>query len=167
MAFYPNTFSVCLREIPVLAHPRIIMLEKIQAQIPLCDRHKGHFRWRKILIWATLFVPFVLGIVALVIAIQRPGQWAGSGTLHSVAAGVFLGSGVFLGFWPTIAIFIIRRGIHVVRHDNFRVTFSGVSWEFIEAYHRWLEKSKVPSQTETSLPPGHATDPDDRIKPSS
>src|SRR6185437_12671639 len=69
-------YVLILAHVLIYAIVAIIMTKKATINAPLCDRHKGHWFYRNLLIWGCFFLFGSVGVAGLVLAGNLPNRQA-------------------------------------------------------------------------------------------
>jgi hypothetical protein len=105
----------------------LIVRKSQYAEVPMCDRHHGHWFWRYVLVFTTL-VGAVAGVVGLIVLIENLPPGADT-TIVFV-----LGIPAVLLAWFTLALVAGLTAIRPLKISQGGMKLTGVCQEFVSAY---------------------------------
>jgi hypothetical protein len=121
----------------------LALRKKRTTWVPLCEKHKGHWRRRQLFIWGSL-----AGIVAVVVLsgvlVSQLGDPDGAGVIVAMTV---LG----LLAWVICAIVAQSTAIRATEFSKREIHLAGVSEEFVDAYEADLEEEAPPIHNRADL----------------
>jgi hypothetical protein len=103
----------------------LIFRNRLQVPVPMCDRHRNHFRWQTRLFWGGLAastIVFAMGLALLSVMPANREAWA------------MAPFGTFFGLWLLAYMVSSFTGITAATVDDNEAVVVGVSPRFVSAY---------------------------------
>jgi hypothetical protein len=116
----------------------MIMTKRLKVQVPLCERHRGHWRSR------TLFLVLsFLGLIGLTVGGAFLSATLDKGGRGDTIGLVFLGFGVLLVVWLIIAAVLNKNAIHAGEITDYDIKLVKVSEGFRDAVEDMRESYRT------------------------
>ncbi|MFL5331344.1 MAG: hypothetical protein ACJ8C4_20850 [Gemmataceae bacterium] len=110
----------------------MILTKRARLAVPMCDKHKGHWRWRALVTWLSFAAIFGLGMTAFAAsqsapqpAFARP-DWTGYMCVASLVLSIV---------WLIMAVVLQQTAIRPTLIDDYIIRLTGVSRDFAQAVH--------------------------------
>ncbi len=134
-SWYPPWVGVLLLAglIPFLI-VALILTKRSRVEVPLCDRHKGHWMIRQLVVIGSLLFLLAGGFLAFLATVNNKGN-------DSLSAAVCIGWVVLMIGWVVLAVMVQSTSIRPKEITDTSITLTSVSELFVAAYEdEWDEE---------------------------
>lgn len=128
----------------------MILRKSVNVPVPLCQRHRGHWTTRDLVIWVGFGLIAVLFGVTVKIARILEDQFPKGAPSGSWGAFVFMGVLILGVLWLIIAMILQARTIKPTLIDEDDIELTNVSSEFVEALKERRRELKRRRMTATA-----------------